>query len=73
MAERRCPKCTSSMEEGFIVDHTYGQQQQETWVEGPPKRSFWQGISLRGAEQLSVITYRCSRCGFLEAYAQRPS
>ncbi|MEP6963802.1 MAG: hypothetical protein ABI995_17130 [Acidobacteriota bacterium] len=33
----KCPKCESSMEEGFILDNTYGARLQTEWVEGEPE------------------------------------
>ena len=45
----------------------------EKWVEGEPQYSIWTGLKLRGKERLPVTTYRCSRCGFLESYAEAAS
>jgi hypothetical protein len=39
MTSPTCPKCNSSMEEGFIVDDTYGGRVQSQWAEGKPQRS----------------------------------
>ena len=68
---KTCPKCNATMEEGFIVDRTYGKSQPmvETWVEGAPEISFWTGLKMRGKEKLEVATYRCEGCGYLESYA----
>jgi predicted nucleic-acid-binding Zn-ribbon protein len=66
---RACAKCGGEMEEGFVLDYTYGGRLQSGWVEGEPERSLWRGIKLRGKEQLPVFTFRCSRCGYLESYA----
>jgi hypothetical protein len=71
MAEPRCPKCNSPMEEGFFVDHTYGGVNAPEWAEGKPERSIWTGVKMRGREKLPITTYRCERCGFLESYANR--
>lgn len=59
-----CPKCRSAMEEGFIVDH---QKKISEWVEGPPDQRWW-GIKTDDKEKLKVITFRCTRCGYLESY-----
>ncbi len=60
------------MESGYIVDVGYGSTNVPKWVAGEPSRSFWaSGLKLRGKEQLEVTTYRCSRCGYLESYADR--
>ncbi len=39
------------------------------WVEGVPEPSFWSGIKLKGRQRLKAVTYRCTRCGLLQAYA----
>ena len=52
-----------------MLDHTHGGSTQASWVEGPPRKSFWTGLKLSGSVQLPVTTYRCGRCGFLESYA----
>lgn len=65
-----CPKCRAAMEEGFLLDRTHGVNYgQGTWIAGLPQRSFWVGLIIRKRPQISVVTYRCSRCGFLESYA----
>ena len=70
MRTQRCPKCSQPMEEGFIVDYTHGGQTQAHWVEGPPQRSFWTGLTLRGRVRRDVATFCCTKCGFLESYAK---
>ena len=39
------------------------------WASGEPQYSIWTGVRLGGRTRHRVITYRCTRCGFLEAYA----
>ncbi len=64
-----CPKCQSAMVEGFIVDNTHGGNRVSGWAEGPPEKSFWFGVKLRGRKPIDVATWRCRSCGFLESYA----
>jgi hypothetical protein len=65
-----CPRCTGSMEPGFLIDVGHGQTAVPKWAAGEPHSSFWSaGLKLRGKEQLPVTTYRCRRCGYLESYA----
>lgn len=66
---RTCPKCSSAMSEGFVVDHTHGGAGVAKWVEGEPKKSFWVGLKLGGTTQIEIVTWRCRRCGYLESYA----
>jgi hypothetical protein len=64
-----CPKCGARMEAGYILDVAHGANLQSQWVEGPPDRSRWTGLKLKGRRKLPVTSYRCSRCGFLESWA----
>ena len=64
-----CPKCDAVMEPGFVLDQTYGAMTQSAWIEGPPERSFWTGLKVKGRDRLPVTTFRCPECGFLESYA----
>jgi hypothetical protein len=72
MLTPKCPKCSQPMEEGFIVDHAHGGTNfQAEWVEGPPKKSFWTGVRIGGpTDRRKVATFCCSKCGFLESYAE---
>ena len=68
-----CPKCSREMEEGFIVDHGYGNVKPSDWVEGEPVKSFWYGTNIRDKRRFRAVTYRCVGCGFLESYATEKS
>jgi hypothetical protein len=70
MAQPSCPKCSGLMEEGFILDVAQRGYGQATWVQGPPEPSFWAGLKLTGKTRRPVVALRCSRCGYLESYAQ---
>jgi hypothetical protein len=65
----KCAKCGTLMEEGFILDSTYGGRDQSTWIQGPPEFGRWTGVKVRGRVMLPVTTYRCPKCGYLESYA----
>jgi predicted nucleic-acid-binding Zn-ribbon protein len=70
MRSNTCPKCQSTMAEGFVPDAAHGGEHKvSNWVEGQPERAFWVGIKLRGKRKLPISTWRCTRCGFLESYA----
>ena len=73
ISNKTCPKCSGRMEEGFVLDRTYGANLQSTWVGGRPAKSFWTGFKLRGQVTLPVTTFRCSGCGYLESYASEDS
>jgi uncharacterized Zn finger protein len=68
----KCVKCGTVMEEGFVLDNTYGARLQAEWVEGAPEGSRWMGIKTKGKEHLPVLTYRCPNCAYLESYAPLP-
>lgn len=63
-----CPKCDGDMVEGFVTDNTYGSMNPSSWAEGTPKPSFWGGTK-QPKTTLPITTYRCTNCGYLEAYA----
>ena len=65
---RDCSKCQGTMEEGTIVDNTYGARMVSSYVTGPPNKG-WTGIRLKGRKPIDITTMRCKRCGFLESYA----
>ena len=67
----KCPRCGSQMEPGFVMDREdHSVQAVAKWVEGAPERSFWSGLKTTGRETFPVISYRCEKCGYLEAYAR---
>lgn len=71
MTTNDCPKCRSRMEEGFGLDADANHQLSTTkWIEGRPEKSFFSGVKTKGKRQFPITLYRCTRCGFLEAYAR---
>ncbi len=61
------------MEQGFLLDHSHGGILiQNSWVGGLAEKSMWTGLKVKGRDQLPVITWRCTRCGYLESYASSP-
>lgn len=65
-----CPKCTTPMESGFILDTGYGHSSATTWVEGELGLRPWT-TQIEGRDRYSVNTYRCPGCGYLESYARQ--
>ncbi|WP_165250534.1 hypothetical protein [Paludisphaera soli] len=70
MTTPRCSKCSHAMDEGFILEHTQGGYLQAQWVAGPPQRTWWMGLKIRGREVRPIVSFCCSRCGHLESYAK---
>jgi predicted nucleic-acid-binding Zn-ribbon protein len=63
-----CPKCGSPMTTGYLLDQ--GDLPKITgWIEGPPEKSFWKVLKLKGKRRFEITADRCERCGFLELYA----
>ncbi len=70
----KCPKCDGEMEEGLLVDRSFGGAQKATWVRGNElptiKITAWPpGIEITGKRH-TLSVFRCTSCGFLEAYAK---
>jgi hypothetical protein len=57
------------MVEGFVIDKEHGGTGVSRWVEGLPDKSFFGNVRLRGRKPVEIVTWRCTRCGFLESYA----
>jgi hypothetical protein len=56
------------MEQGFVVDESYGRRLPAKWIGGSPQYWMW-NVVIRGKRQFEIATYRCRNCGFLESYA----
>ena len=61
-----CPKCAGEMQEGFVRDMSYASQ----WVAGKPEKGFFAGAKMGSKEKFFIQTFRCAKCGFLEAFAR---
>lgn len=65
-----CPKCQGLMDIGFILDRNYLEMLQTRWVRGKQESDFLTGVSIRDKTLVSIQTYRCLNCGYLESYAR---
>jgi hypothetical protein len=72
MAQASCWKCQGEMQSGYVLDQTYGGFVLPTWREGVPGNSLFGQLKPLGPP-FPVTIYRCTRCGFLESYADEPS
>ncbi|WZO95740.1 PF20097 family protein [Isosphaeraceae bacterium EP7] len=72
MPQPHCPKCSQPMDDGFLIDHSYGRDTQAEWIGGTPEPStWWTGVlKLKGKVRRPVTTFCCPKCGFLESYAK---
>ena len=67
---QQCPKCDGQMEQGFILDMTYGARLVSQWAAGAPVKSFWTGTKLPEDKLIPIGAFRCASCGYLESYAR---
>ena len=65
----KCLRCSTEMEEGFVMDAMMGGAMVARWVAGPPDSSWAGGVKFKGKEMRLLKTYRCPKCGYLESYA----
>ena len=62
--QMKCPKCNGEMDEGMIPEaHNMGTVLSSVWAK---KLSFMKGLE----NKHSIISYRCTSCGYLENYAK---
>jgi hypothetical protein len=57
------------MEQGYVLDNTVGGLLVSHWSKGAPRKSFWTETKRPDDEPVPIGTFRCSSCGYLEAYA----
>ena len=69
MSRKTCPKCSSQMIDGYVVDQGYGTNTLPKWREGEPRKNVFGSLKLWGTKPIEITTYRCGRCGYLESYA----
>jgi ribosomal protein L37E len=67
---RTCLRCGGEMEEGFVLDEGQSGNRFGHWVSGPPEKSVWTGVKLRGRRKLPLTAHRCTRCGAVDLYAR---
>ena len=68
--ELKCPKCQGEMVQGFIPDYSAGYSKYvSSWVEGQPKRSYFEYTKVPVGGGIPVAAFRCKGCGYLEFYS----
>jgi predicted nucleic-acid-binding Zn-ribbon protein len=67
----KCSKCGAEMQQGFVPDQGHdGKRFIPHWVAGTPEEGFFGSPKVRGKEQYSILSFRCTKCGFLDFYAR---
>jgi predicted nucleic-acid-binding Zn-ribbon protein len=64
-----CIRCHAHMESGWVADKTHRGVERQNWSPGEPQPSFWTRLKLEKDQLISVTTFRCPNCGYLESYA----
>jgi hypothetical protein len=68
--DRACLRCGDAMDMGYVLDHGhYNQRLRQKWVAGPPEPTFWSGLKTKDRAVLTIVTWRCRGCGWLDSYA----
>ena len=70
MASPMCPDCQRAMQGGFLLDRgdSSGNAVAQ-WVEGPPEKSIWTGLKLKGRRRMNVYAWRCPGCTQVRLFA----
>ncbi len=69
----KCPSCDVAMNEGFMIDPSHGANLQAAWVEGPPKKNVIGAVKMMDKKLVSIVSYRCPKCGWLVNFAPHGS
>ncbi len=73
MSDRRCSKCAGPLKEGFILDRAHNAVRVGHWAEGAPEYWFLRILKMKGRRKIPMQTWRCTKCGALELYANSPN
>ncbi|MES2207256.1 MAG: PF20097 family protein [Pseudomonadota bacterium] len=65
----KCPKCSSQMVQGYVLELNDGRLSATSWISGAPEKSFLYGTNLKNKQNLPIESFRCEECSFLEFYA----
>ncbi|MEO8276791.1 MAG: hypothetical protein ABI639_11280 [Thermoanaerobaculia bacterium] len=72
MSDKRCSRCSGPQKEGFILDATHNGFAIGHWAEGVPTFWFLKFLKTKGRRKFPMQSWRCSKCGLLETYANAP-
>ena len=62
-----CPKCGGGMERGFVIDCSEISHV-SSWISGAPQFGFLERV--KDDNEKPIVTFRCSKCGYLESYTK---
>jgi hypothetical protein len=65
-----CPLCHGETEAGFLPEFATYRSSAGEWIEGAPERRWLlEELKIAGKRRYSVVTYRCTQCGYLISFA----
>jgi hypothetical protein len=68
-----CPVCRVRMEAGFVPDAGQHGVSLSQWTEGLPEKTRLSGLQVKGRRQITTVTFRCPKCGWLIWFAPEPA
>ncbi len=72
---KKCPKCQSTMDFGYVPDFVHGNSCGclAAWHQGEPEAKTFLGLKTGGLnvkeDGLPLVAYRCPKCSLVEWYA----
>ena len=73
MSTPPCTACQSvAVEPGFLEDRGQGSQGYGRWIAGPLETGIFGSAKKFGSSASPVLGFRCSTCGHLDLYVDRP-
>ncbi|MFM7317668.1 MAG: hypothetical protein ACKO85_21280 [Isosphaeraceae bacterium] len=78
----KCPDCSVTMQEGYLIDNTHYQVFESAWHPRPVNYNKFfgfdvgksGGMKVNWSEAITITSYRCPQCGLLREYAvKRPN
>jgi endogenous inhibitor of DNA gyrase (YacG/DUF329 family) len=68
-ATRKCPKCSATMQVGFLRDRERGRSRIAEWIQGIPEFGWLGNLKVRSRVRYRIAAFCCEGCGLLELYA----
>lgn len=68
--DKKCSNCKGEMQAGIVVDLNYAGVLPSMWVESQPIIGVGSGAAIDSRRKVKTISYRCSKCGHVDSYAE---
>ena len=73
MSDKRCTRCGGPQTEGVLLDSSPNAVRVGQWAEGVPEYWVLRILKMRGRRKMPIQSWRCTKCGLLESYANNPA